>query len=535
MRKLITISVLVLVILLNLSCSKSNDGAKIPKNIIVLVADGMGPQQLSLLYLYAKHAPHSPMKNQRLHLETLVSHGHTAIMMTNPKNAITVDSAAAASQMATGADMFSETISFAITPDPNDPDFFNKKNPGKGTKVPTILEMAQKQGKATGLISNTRITHATPAAFAAHTSHRSHENEIAVQLLASGVDVMLAGGLRHWIPENFDKKEFNAKHPETRIPEDMELSPKQPKDILLLEKAQKKGYSLVFDRQQLEQAASGKLLGLFANSKMPDELKMRNPGQSWIQNVPTLQQMTIHSLALLDQDPDGFFLMVEEGLIDEACHFNDAGMLLHQLINLENTLGEILDWMEGRDDTLLVLVSDHETGSFGFSYSKTGIKPEDRIWFNFGSFDILDRIYNQKRSYMEILDIYDTYTPEKEQTPERFAQLVNDNLEFNITINDAQRILKMFPNHYHVPGHSYLKINESNETDDFQEFYVYGTETRGALIARAIASQQMTVWGSGTHTATPVYAVALGSGSSSFKGIIHATDMARLLKKAAGF
>jgi alkaline phosphatase len=535
MKKHIVVSLLILAMVMSWSCSGEKPEVKLPKNIIVLVADGMGPQQLSLLYLYAKHAPRSSSKEGELHLETLVKNGHTAIMMTNPKNAITVDSAAAASQMATGSPMYSETISFTIKSDKSDPNFFNKKDPAEGARVDTILELAKKLGKATALISNTRITHATPAAFAAHTSHRSHENQIAGQLLENGVDVMLAGGLRHWVPKGFEAKTYNAGHPDNKIPEDMKLTPKQPQGTNLLDQAKEKGYSLAFDRRQMEKVKSGKLLGLFANAKMPDELKMRNPRREWIKNVPTLSHMTTHTLSILEQDPDGFFLMVEEGLIDEACHVNDAGMLLHQMINLEATLGTILKWLEGRDDTLLILVSDHETGGFGFSYSKTGIQAEDRILFNFGSFDILDKIYNQKRSYLELLDIYDNEMEKNEKTPERFAQLVNENLEFDITIKDAQRILKMYPNRYHVPGHSYQKIEESNETDDFQEFYVYGTETRGALIARAIASRQMTVWGSGTHTATPVLAVALGAGSSSFKGIINATDFGRLLKKAAGF
>ena len=80
-----------------------------------------------------------------------------------------------------------------------------------GNSAESILEKAKKLGKSTGLVSDTRITHATPSGFAAHQSHRSLENEIAVDLLNNNVDVMLSGGLRYWIPESANDEQSAAR------------------------------------------------------------------------------------------------------------------------------------------------------------------------------------------------------------------------------------------------------------------------------------------------------------------------------------
>ena len=157
------------------------------KNVILMIGDGMGAQQVGLLEEYARRAPNSVLASTTTSLQKLADEGRMGLSMNAPMGAnpsLVVDSACSATQLATGKGSISEAIGL----DDN------------GNKVQTILEKAKAMGKATGLITDTRITHATPAAFAAHQPHRSFENEIAEDMLTLGVDVMLGGGSRHWVP-----------------------------------------------------------------------------------------------------------------------------------------------------------------------------------------------------------------------------------------------------------------------------------------------------------------------------------------------
>ena len=154
------------------------------KNLILMIGDGMGPQQVGLLEQYAQSAPLSVYneKGNKTALSKFADAGQMGLSLTSPygsNGSLVVDSACSATQLATGVAAGSEMIGLD----------------NQGNIVETILERAKAQGKATGLVSDTRITHATPAAFASHQPHRSFEAKIAEQLIESGsVDVMLSGG-----------------------------------------------------------------------------------------------------------------------------------------------------------------------------------------------------------------------------------------------------------------------------------------------------------------------------------------------------
>ena len=123
------------------------------KNVILMVGDGMGPQQVGLLEAYAKHAPNSIYKGRTTAIAQIAKEGVIGASLTNPSDAIVVDSACSATHLATGVYTGSEVIGV-------DAD---------GNHVETILEKAKRLGKATGLVSDTRLPHATPAAFAVAT------------------------------------------------------------------------------------------------------------------------------------------------------------------------------------------------------------------------------------------------------------------------------------------------------------------------------------------------------------------------------
>ena len=495
------------------------------KNIILLIGDGMGPQQLGLLLTYARQAPHSVLRNTDTAFERILKQGGVMGMsMTHAAHVLVTDSAASGTQMATGQPAGLEMIG-------SDPD---------GYPIRTILETAKQQGRATGLVSDTRLTHATPAAFAAHQPHRSMENEIALEMLNTGPEVMLSGGLRYWIP-----REANV--PGSGVRKELEWMSNGAIDIEsrrrdnrhLVREAREKGYTVAFTRGQLKRA-EGKILGLFADSALPDAITVNRTKDDPNRTVPTLREMAMKAIDVLSRDKRGFFLMIEAGQIDWAAHHNDTGTLLHEMLNINAVLNCVLDWTQDRTDTLVIVTADHETGGFCFSYHAADLPGPKNLpgplfarrtfqpRFNFGRPEILDKIYRQRRSYQEIFsDLFDAL-PKAQQTPAKLMEIVNANTEFSISEAQAARILETERNPWYVPGHRYLGSRTVPKLDVNDAFYPYMNEdNRHNLLALAVATRQMATWATGTHTATPVPVFARGPGQAAFGRVLHHVDLAQ--------
>ncbi len=504
---------------------RSSEKKKV-KNLIILIGDGMGPQAMGLLTDYAQKAPNSIYKGRKSGIEKVMDSGVIGISSHNPFGSLVTDSAASASQMATGVLTGSEMVGL-------DKD---------GNPVETVLEKAKKMGKSTGLVTDTRVTHATPAGFAAHQAHRTMENEIAVDMLYNDVTVMLGGGIRYWIPRSVNKK--GAKYNEIKqfTGGTVKIKSKRKDDRNLLKEAQEKGYQLAFNKNQLQEAQDAKLLGLFKYSIMPDAIMSNRTRNDPNRTIPNLKEMTVKALEILTKNPKGFFLMVEAGQIDWAGHYNDAGDMLHELLAFDEVVDYVYEWAKNRDDTLVIVTADHETGSFGFSYSRRNLPAAKSLPgksfsnrdykpnYNFGALSILDKLYNQKMSFEELFFGKFDALPEDKKTPQKLVELVNATSEFKIDIAAAERILATEPNEYYVEGHSYLGTKKFPKVNDFKEFYVYGDEIRCALLGRELGKKQNIVWATGTHTSTPVVVIAHGPHdiTSKFSKLMHHTEMAQL-------
>lgn len=528
---------LVLSIFLVSSCSSAGDKLPSPaevapngiKNVVLIVADGMGFSQLGLALLYAKLAPHSQVKNRKLNIEELAMNGETGIVNTYPINALVADSASSASQYATGKACYSETLGLDST----------------GEVAVTILERAQELGKSTGLVSDTRITHATPAAFAVHLGARGLENEIADKLLQSNVDLLLSGGLRHFIPKEANDRSSTAfKRISTLINSSFEFESKRTDSLNLLAKAKEQGYELAFDRKTLADSNAERILGLFSSSSMPDGITYRQTEKDPGRRVPTLLEMTKKALEVLAKNPRGFFAMIEAGQIDWACSQNDVGNLLQELLLLDEVVGYVASWAKSHPDTLIVLLSDHESGGFGISYSaydipgptvlkkKRGESFTVQPQFNFASPTLLDKFFNQRKSLSNIVTEFGKL-PQEVQTPDTFTQIVNTSLEFPITVDKAMQCLTIDRNSYYRPNHKYLSEKFVARINDFPAFYPYYNDAKAALIGRAIAEQQSVVWSTGTHTAQPVPIIAVGPSDfvKLFGGLHHSTEIGQIISK----
>ncbi len=497
------------------------------KNVILMIGDGMGPQQVGLLEEFAHRAKHSPYQNKTTALSTFAAEGALGMSRHSPFNNLVVDSACSATQLATGISSDSEMIGL----DAN------------GDTVMTVLEHAKKLGKATGLVSDTRLTHATPASFATHQAHRSMENEIAAEMITSdNVDVMLSGGLRHFIPSN-SAQDAAAKQALTQLINEpaLRLKSKRKDNRNLLVEAKDQGYNLAFNREQLQQSQGNKLLGLFAYSGMNDGIAYHQQKNSSERNEPSLKEMTMKALDILSQDPDGFFLMVEGGQIDWAGHNNDAGTLLHEMLKFDEAVAAVHEWVKKRNDTLVVITADHETGGFGFSYSRKDVpvpskKPgasfanhDFQPNYNFGDIAVLDKLYEQQKSYFGIWA--EAAGKDAFPTAQSLTNAVKNNTAFELTLNEAEQVLAREANDYHLASHKYLKAKEFPKVNDFKEYYVYGDDVHKNLIGRQLAKYQNIVWSTGTHTHTPVAVIAWGPDNVNqvFSKIQHHTDIGKKL------
>ncbi|HUR82911.1 MAG TPA: alkaline phosphatase [Thermoanaerobaculia bacterium] len=276
-----------------------------PKNVILLIADGAGPAHFTAM---------ANLRGADFRTGTMPVIGlHT----TSCADRAVTDSAAAATAFATARKTNYEMLSV---------------DPKTLAPYPTVLEEAEKRGKATGLVTTSNFWDATPAAFAAHAKHR-HDAGIDVQMLRSGVDVIAGTGL-----EDFSN----------------EVSPDQMKI------AAEQGFTIVNTRAQLDAAKGNKLLAYF-------------PYQQRNLDVPEAPLPVLAKWAIehLKDDPDGFFLVIEHEGSDSCSHQNNQLDLRKALVSFDTAVGVALDFAKQRGDTLVIVTSDHETGGLRISETKT--------------------------------------------------------------------------------------------------------------------------------------------------------------------
>lgn len=305
------------------------------KNVILLIGDGMGFPQLTLARIEKSNENLSEYASVNLSMDGMEQTGYVS---TNSANSFVTDSAPAATAMATGEKTNNGVLSEDKTAIPKKRD---------GNNLTTILELAEKDGLSTGLITTTRITHATPAAFYAHVDNRDNESEIASQLLKSGTDVILGGGQQYFVGRNHTDPAGKMGG--------------RDDDRDLLADFASQGYSLVFNGtglEKLDAAKTGRILGLFSSSHMQYELDRISSEDK----QPSLSSMTRKAIEILSRNPKGFFLMVEGGRIDHAGHERNLSRIASDTLAFDEAVRSALDFASKKNDTLVIVTADHECG-----------------------------------------------------------------------------------------------------------------------------------------------------------------------------
>jgi len=473
------------------------------KKVILMIGDGMGPQAVGLAIYYNRfmNGPEKP-----LHMERLMAAGNTGYCLTYQYGTVVTDSASAATALASGVKTRDAII--------------GKDHDGRPMK--TLVDIAQQQGKSTGVISDTRLTHATPAAFYARSIHRDKENEIAAQLVERGdLTVAFSGGAQHFVPAGMKVED----HPDLKgIDKKAGWGGSKRKDSRdLIGEAKSKGYNTIANEKELTNMntrTAEKVLGLFSASGFPSAIDRQSHHQT---GVPTLSQLTEKALAIMNKNPRGFFLMVEGGQIDWVAHGNDVASVLHEMMEFDRAIGVALAFAATNPETLVVITADHDTGGLALAYSNYQPPlpvqlPSGETWktkYNFGGKGIFEKMAKQKKSFQKMLR-------DSKGDPAALKKEVEINTAFSLSEEQAAAILAKDPR----TGYP--------ETKEYKEFYVSGLNTSMPLMGRLFGKEINTAWAVGTHTHTPVMVFGKGPGAEKLRGLLDNVDVPKIIAQGWG-
>lgn len=300
---------------------------KTPKNIIILVSDGMSSGTLSMTDLFMNRKYGVSSNWMKLYRENKVSR---ALMDMASANSIVTDSAAASSSWGGGVRVKNGSLNIGEN----------------GEEYMPIWQKFKKAGKLAGCVTTVAITHATPAGFCANAKKRNAQDDIAEQYLKVGFDVLLGGGTKFFDPSiRQDRQDLYAKY-------------------------KSKGYQVAKNKSELEKLSNKlPILGVFADDALPYAID-RNSDKNLTNSIPSLAEMSKKAIDAMSVHKNGFVLQIESGKVDWAAHANDLGALLYEQIQFDKAIKVTMDFAEKNNDTLVIITTDHGNANPGIIYGK---------------------------------------------------------------------------------------------------------------------------------------------------------------------
>ncbi|GFK94731.1 Alkaline phosphatase H [Fundidesulfovibrio magnetotacticus] len=479
--------------------------AKPAKYVFLFIGDGLAQAQRTAAeyYLAAAQGMERPGL-VKLVMNGFPVHGATT---THSLNSVITDSGAAGTALASGVKSYNGAIGVD----------------GERKPVKTLAEMARDKGMKVGVVSSVSLDHATPACFYAHRPSRNDYYEIGLAAPASGFNYFAGGGFKD--PEG---KKSKAEGPKVNIFEEFKA----------------KGYTV-----------ANTLDGLKALAKGQDKVVALNPVLDADKALPyamdadparefSLAQFTAKGIELLD-NPNGFFLMVEGGKVDWACHANDAVASIQDTLALDQAVAAAVEFAARHpEETLIVVTGDHECGGMALGFAGT----------KYGNY--YQYLKHQKLSFQafdERLRQFRKDHPGDKATLEAAAPLIREG--FGLVVPSAADIEAMkaspVPDENNTsPADSYgmyLKpfevalvqdafrrsmAGETVKSKDPAEYLRYGDyEPLTVTLTRILDSKAGLAWTTYSHTGMPVMTSARGAGERLFEGYYDNTELARRLMK----
>lgn len=443
------------------------------KYVFYFIGDGMGLNQVNTTEMYLGE------QQGRIGTEPLCFASFPVAGMAttfSASNSIT-DSAAGGTALATGV----KTYNGAIGVDANK------------ERVMSVAERAKRAGKKVGVTTSVSVDHATPAAFYGHQPDRSMYYEIALQLPEAGFDFYAGSGFLK-PARTFDKKDAPSIYP-------------------IIEQA---GYTIArgIDEYQAKAGDADKMVLIQKDgtdaSSLPYAID-RNEGDL------TLAQITESAIDFLSRDnKKGFFLMVEGGKIDWACHSNDPATMVKEVIDMDNAIRVAYEFYKKHPkETLIVITADHETGGLGLGNSNYTLNLKS-LDCQKQSVDLLSRALTDLRK-----------AKGNKATWEDVKALLTERMGFWGELTPTWEQEKMLRDEFES---SFVRNKVV-----FEESLYSKTEPLAAVAKKVLSQMSKLGWTTGSHSAEYVPVFAVGAGSKLFMGKMDNTDIPKRIAKAAGY
>ncbi len=443
------------------------------KYVFYFIGDGMGVNQVNGTEMYLAEQEGRIGVKPLLFTTFPVASFATTFSATNS----VTDSSAAGTALSTGA----KTYNGAIGMDDNK------------EVLQTVAEKAKKAGKKVGVTTSVSVDHATPAAFYAHQPNRNMYYEIALDLPKANFDFYAGGGFLK-PTTTYDKKEAPSIFP-------------------IIEEA---GYTIArgLDEYNAKAADAQKMVLIQKEGADPSCLPYAIDHKD---GDLTLAEITESAISFLTKGNNkGFFLMVEGGKIDWACHGNDPATVFEEVIDMDNAVKVAYEFYKKHPkETLIVITADHETGGLGLGTSKYELH--------------LKSLANQKQSQELLSKAITDLRKEKENKVswEEVKALLADRMGFWKTLPLTWEQEKMLRDEYED---SFVKNHVV-----FEESLYAKTEPLAAVARKVMSEIAMVGWTSPNHTAGYVPVFAIGAGSKLFVGKMDNTEIPKRIAKAAGY
>jgi alkaline phosphatase len=430
-----------------------------PKYVFLFLADGGGIAHMEITRQYNLQVLNEGMVIS----DRIMKEGSVGLMTTHAANYLSTDSAAAATALASGCK--ANIGALGVCAD--------------GSVPRTVMEHAKQRGMRIGLVTNSTVYDASPAAFVCHVPNRRHFDSIIDRYLELEPDVILGGGKEHFIPKS---QTGSRRNDETDA----------------IAAFQKKGYQHVSRKHELERTVRGKLLGLFSDKEMSFEIDRDKNSE------PSIYDMTRAAIRHLhDTNPHGFFAFIENENIDTASHLSDIAAVIHDYRELDRAVALAYEFYRKYPrETLILVTSDHETGGLGFT--------------------------------MALKDL--SSTKGNNQVAATGADLKKLQ-SIKISLQKASRILGPSPSAEAIDRLMRDYFSGFTLAPEFKEAMIarrppwrtlYIDPTAHAL-GLMIANNTQAYWQTSSHTNHPVAVAALGVGADRFKGYYDNADFGQKL------
>jgi alkaline phosphatase len=504
-RRNLTVSLLAVAML----CLTTVANAGQLKYVFFFLGDGMSSSQIQAAEAYlttlnggdANLAADLLKPENRLNMSKMPVAG---MQTTYDAHSLITDSASAGTAFACGIKTYSGVVGMDET---------------KTLSYKSVAQLAHEKGKAVGIITSVSLDHATPASYYASVPNRGYMNNVATQMAASGYEFFGGGGLV--------------------APTGPERDGDTSNDVWGLLTAN--GYTVLNDRSSimdLKKNPKSKVVcinpWLQDASAMPYEIDRqlkenedpKNPNRNL--SLAEMTQVAITDLYNL-QPQKGFFLMVEGGKIDWACHANDAMAAIGDTLDFDNSVHVAMKFYRQHPaETLIVVTGDHETGGMTVGHATTAYT------------GYYDRLLGQKASF--------TYFAQNQWPAHKadYSATVCPNSQLPNNLETDTQMRDLMSNYFGLNWEDLndfqkLKIEDAydrsmcgtNDNSDSENSFLYGTYEPIIVTITHIVNERASIgWTSYSHTGVPVPVLATGERASRFYGFYDNTDIAKRLAKA---